>query len=668
MGFFEFPHTRTYDNDLGWLIRQVIGLKRDLTEFINFNTIKYADPIAWNITTQYEGNTVVINPADGTAYISTKPVPSGVSISNTGYWTPIFNYGESINELRAQIAEGIETGLVTSAAYSEGALLWWHNNIYKAIRDIAQGEPLSIGYNIRKISVETWVDEKEASLELYVEDVKSGLEESIDDFEESITALETKIADRLHYVDTVQELIEGNYAAGEYVRVGGYYGAGDGGDALYRITEETTGGGSAFPSATGKLLIANSFAADIISGSEVSANAFGMSPSQVDNSPMLNAAVQYALNTGRKLTIKTATYAMATPVYIGLNKDYTGSNRFSLDGNLATLQFASEDGIVVYTDNTFDPARYRYFANVVIENLSITRPSAGASGYGLKLGSVDNKLDGFRFIEIRNIIVQQFFYAFGVINARHINFSSCVGRTVKWGIAFGSYADINGEPSTSFAGDCVFSECEFDAERGMRFLVNANNVSRQTFSGVCFDNTYFYGGVQGQNYIAATGDNYRVVDWVFSNCRFDQLHATVLSLQSHDNNSLKGDITMEGCFIIGVDKVVVAYSVVDLRISNNHFQDVSSAPVTFGGGYNNILADTTFWNCAKSELGGNNIRVSGNTFRESSGTYDVKIAGCTQVACTDNTFDKAAPIELGTNSGYNISGNASPGVAVNQYA
>ena len=22
MGFFEFPHTRTYDSDLGWLIRQ----------------------------------------------------------------------------------------------------------------------------------------------------------------------------------------------------------------------------------------------------------------------------------------------------------------------------------------------------------------------------------------------------------------------------------------------------------------------------------------------------------------------------------------------------------------------------------------------------------------------------------------------------------------------
>ena len=92
MSFFEFPHTRTYDSDLGWLIKHIIEMSEEIKNFINFNTIKYADPILWNITSQYEGNTVVIDPQTGSAYISVQPVPSGVSLYNTDYWTEIFNY------------------------------------------------------------------------------------------------------------------------------------------------------------------------------------------------------------------------------------------------------------------------------------------------------------------------------------------------------------------------------------------------------------------------------------------------------------------------------------------------------------------------------------------------------------------------------------------------
>lgn len=103
MSYFEFPHTRTYDNDLGWLIKRVIELTDTMENFINFNTIKYADPIAWNITTQYEANTIVIDPATGNAYISTRPVPSGVNILNTDYWTDIYNYEAQLQPIRDEI-------------------------------------------------------------------------------------------------------------------------------------------------------------------------------------------------------------------------------------------------------------------------------------------------------------------------------------------------------------------------------------------------------------------------------------------------------------------------------------------------------------------------------------------------------------------------------------
>ena len=47
MGFFnEFPHTRTYDNDLGWLIKHVKSYDETinaLNEWVEINTPKIAD-------------------------------------------------------------------------------------------------------------------------------------------------------------------------------------------------------------------------------------------------------------------------------------------------------------------------------------------------------------------------------------------------------------------------------------------------------------------------------------------------------------------------------------------------------------------------------------------------------------------------------------------------
>ena len=155
MSFFEFPHTRTYDSDLGWIIRKLIETDTRLKNFINLNTIKYANPIAWNITTQYEANTVVIDPATGTAYISTQAVPSGVSISNTGYWTPIFNYGESMDSLRRQIAAADEgSNWYASAPRSYGQLVWIDGLLYVVLTDITQGSRYVPGVNVAQSSVE----------------------------------------------------------------------------------------------------------------------------------------------------------------------------------------------------------------------------------------------------------------------------------------------------------------------------------------------------------------------------------------------------------------------------------------------------------------------------------------------------------------------------------
>jgi len=105
MSFFEFPHTRTYDNDLGWLIKRVTEISDTVENFVLMNRVKYAEPLQWSITSQYEANTVVVDPKTGDAYMSVSPVPSGVSITNSEYWTPIFNYDGRITEIENLVGD-----------------------------------------------------------------------------------------------------------------------------------------------------------------------------------------------------------------------------------------------------------------------------------------------------------------------------------------------------------------------------------------------------------------------------------------------------------------------------------------------------------------------------------------------------------------------------------
>lgn len=104
MSYFEFPHTRSYDGDLGYIIKRLDELTAKYGEFMEYNQIKFANPVDWNINTVYPAWNMVF--ADNRYYIAIKPVPAGIMYDNTDYWeliTPfeidtIFN-NESLNAI-----------------------------------------------------------------------------------------------------------------------------------------------------------------------------------------------------------------------------------------------------------------------------------------------------------------------------------------------------------------------------------------------------------------------------------------------------------------------------------------------------------------------------------------------------------------------------------------
>lgn len=96
----KYPYTDMHELNLDWILAEIMKLHHDYDEFKAVNTITNAG--AWDITKQYQAWTVVSD--NNAGYISLKPVPAGVAISNTEYWGLIADYNILITNLAARIA------------------------------------------------------------------------------------------------------------------------------------------------------------------------------------------------------------------------------------------------------------------------------------------------------------------------------------------------------------------------------------------------------------------------------------------------------------------------------------------------------------------------------------------------------------------------------------
>lgn len=154
-GFIHrYPSTNFHELNLDWILAQMIELRSNMRNFVSQNTIKYADPILWNITTQYESNTVVVD-AGGNAYLSTQPVPAGINITNEDYWTTIGNFSLLFASVKESIAAADEgTSTYASKNRAVGDLVWLNNILYEVTKPITTGQSYVIGTNVTEVTIE----------------------------------------------------------------------------------------------------------------------------------------------------------------------------------------------------------------------------------------------------------------------------------------------------------------------------------------------------------------------------------------------------------------------------------------------------------------------------------------------------------------------------------
>ena len=188
LDLFVFKYNRTdfHELNLDWLISDMRTMAATLENFISMNAIKYADPIQWDITKQYEANTIAVDDTAGIAYLSTKAVPSGVSITNTDYWTPVFDLSELFAMINQNLTANIEAIGTTTATFEShmGDWILWNGGLYIVIQDdIVVGTAYVENVNVRKTTVE-----EQTEVIYYPNDKKLSIHGKISDYSQIVTA------------------------------------------------------------------------------------------------------------------------------------------------------------------------------------------------------------------------------------------------------------------------------------------------------------------------------------------------------------------------------------------------------------------------------------------------------------------------------------------------
>ena len=141
------PYTNFHDLNLDWIMDELNEFNTKLTNFVSLATIKYANPIQWNIPSQYEANTVVVD-STGNAYLSVKPVPSGVSLDRVEFWTKIGNFDAlwaNVKKAITPIDEGHSP--TATAARAVNDLVWVNGALVRVTKAMISGDAYVPGSN-----------------------------------------------------------------------------------------------------------------------------------------------------------------------------------------------------------------------------------------------------------------------------------------------------------------------------------------------------------------------------------------------------------------------------------------------------------------------------------------------------------------------------------------
>lgn len=160
----QFPYSDFHELNLDWIIRTVKALEAEMKDFKVINQMTFEG--TWDITKQYKPYSIVFDYDSGYSYLSKRPVPSGVPISEPDYW---FLVGPLIIDSQARtsielilrfITNNYESGSIATAVRYAGDYVIANGELYKVTQTINIGEGYTEGYNVESTTVENMIDDR----------------------------------------------------------------------------------------------------------------------------------------------------------------------------------------------------------------------------------------------------------------------------------------------------------------------------------------------------------------------------------------------------------------------------------------------------------------------------------------------------------------------------
>lgn len=101
MGFInKYPYTDFHELNLDWILSTIKNVEKEVDDFTVFNSITWSGDwdasksyVKWSIAQDFDGN----------GYISIKPVPKNVPLTNNNYWRLIAKYSDLYGAFNARI-------------------------------------------------------------------------------------------------------------------------------------------------------------------------------------------------------------------------------------------------------------------------------------------------------------------------------------------------------------------------------------------------------------------------------------------------------------------------------------------------------------------------------------------------------------------------------------